>query len=189
MKGLNHENVLNLISYYYTKDSQVFHKEQNFILLQNEIYLNLIMEYIPETLYKIFKSGTTACKFDQSYLKIYIHDLFKALKYIHSLNICHRDIKPQNMLIDPNQVVLKLCDFGSAKQITEADTNISYICSRFYRAPELIYGAIKYSTAVGKQISRIIPNIARYLVRWVCSSRGISGKTHIFWKGYSGSAL
>jgi glycogen synthase kinase 3 beta len=57
----------------------------------------------------------------------YIYQLLRALAFIHSLGICHRgshfcehriltdstlDIKPQNLLIDPNTGVLKLCDFG-----------------------------------------------------------------------------
>jgi serine/threonine protein kinase len=40
--------------------------------------------------------------------------------------------------------VLKLCDFGSAKRIIRGEANVSYICSRYYRAPELIFGATDY---------------------------------------------
>lgn len=106
------------------------------------------MEYIPDTLYKFFKGVEPQKMLNSDHLKVYMSDLFKSLQYIHSLNICHRDIKPQNMLIDFELKTLKLCDFGSAKQISATDSNISYICSRFYRAPELIYGATKYSMAV-----------------------------------------
>ena len=44
--------------------------------------------------------------------------------------------------------MLKLCDFGSAKVLIEGEPNIAYICSRYYRAPELIFGATKYSTSI-----------------------------------------
>jgi len=44
--------------------------------------------------------------------------------------------------------VLKLCDFGSAKILVANEPNISYICSRYYRAPELIFGATDYTTAI-----------------------------------------
>lgn len=83
-------------------------------------------------------------------IKIYIYQLFRSLAYIHSQGICHRDIKPQNLLLDPNTGVLKLCDFGSAKILVQNEPNVSYICSRYYRAPELIFGATNYTTKIGK---------------------------------------
>ena len=64
--------------------------------------------------------------------------------------ICHRDIKPQNLLLDPESGILKLCDFGSAKHLVRGEPNVSYICSRYYRAPELIFGATDYTTNIGK---------------------------------------
>ena len=62
--------------------------------------------------------------------------------------ICHRDIKPQNLLLDPESGILKLCDFGSAKHLVRGEPNVSYICSRYYRAPELIFGATDYTTNI-----------------------------------------
>ena len=59
-----------------------------------------------------------------------------------------RDIKPQNLLVDPNTHVLKLCDFGSAKQLIQGEPNVAYICSRYYRAPELIFGATDYTVII-----------------------------------------
>ena len=82
-------------------------------------------------------------------VKLYIYQLFRSLAYIHSQGICHRDIKPQNLLLDPSTGVLKLCDFGSAKILVENEPNVSYICSRYYRAPELIFGATNYTTKIG----------------------------------------
>ncbi|GMI33178.1 hypothetical protein TeGR_g2962, partial [Tetraparma gracilis] len=43
---------------------------------------------------------------------------------------------------------LKLCDFGSAKALVKGEPNVSYICSRYYRAPELIFGSTDYTTAI-----------------------------------------
>jgi len=82
--------------------------------------------------------------------QLYMYQLFRSLAYIHSLGICHRDIKPQNLLLDPQSGVLKLCDFGSAKHLVKGEPNVSYICSRYYRAPELIFGAIDYTTKIGE---------------------------------------
>jgi serine/threonine protein kinase len=66
--------------------------------------------------------------------------------FIKKNNICHRDIKPSNILI--NNITAKLCDFGSAKILTAGQKNIAYICSRYYRAPELLFGAIFYTHQV-----------------------------------------
>lgn len=67
---------------------------------------------------------------------------------MHALGICHRDIKPQNLLVDSNNHVLKVCDFGSAKRLIKGEVNVSYICSRYYRAPELIFGATEYTNSI-----------------------------------------
>ncbi|KAJ8388502.1 hypothetical protein AAFF_G00132160 [Aldrovandia affinis] len=48
----------------------------------------------------------------------------------------------------PETAVLKLCDFGSAKQLVRGEPNVSYICSRYYRAPELIFGATDYTSSI-----------------------------------------
>lgn len=82
-------------------------------------------------------------------LQLYMYQLFRSLAYIHALGVCHRDIKPQNLLLDPETGVLKLCDFGSAKHLVRGEPNVSYICSRYYRAPELIFGATDYTTNIG----------------------------------------
>lgn len=77
-------------------------------------------------------------------IKLYAWQLFRALGYLHGLGIVHRDIKPLNLLIDPSCHVLKVCDFGSAKKLQPGENNVSYICSRYYRAPELIFGNTHY---------------------------------------------
>lgn len=64
------------------------------------------------------------------------------------MGICHRDIKPQNLLLDPASGIVKLCDFGSAKILVHGEPNVSYICSRYYRAPELLLGCSDYTTSV-----------------------------------------
>ena len=81
-------------------------------------------------------------------VKLYAYQAFKALAYIHALGICHRDIKPQNLLINPETHILKVCDFGSAKRLEKGQINVSYISSRYYRAPELIFGATGYSHCI-----------------------------------------
>lgn len=55
---------------------------------------------------------TTVISFCITPLQVYMYQLFRSLAYIHSQGVCHRDIKPQNLLVDPETAILKLCDFG-----------------------------------------------------------------------------
>ena len=84
----------------------------------DEVYLNVVMDYIPDTLNKVMK---TYIKMKQMVppllVKIYSYQLMRSLAYIHAIGICHRDIKPHNVLVDTSSHILKLCDFGSAKQL------------------------------------------------------------------------
>ena len=138
LKELNHPNVIKLRHYFYTQGDK-----------PDDLYLNCVMDYIQETLSRVvrfyYKQKT---QIPLLLLKLYSYQLMKSLAYIHSVGICHRDIKPQNVLVDPNSHVLKLCDFGSAKKLVKGEPNISYICSRYYRAPELIFGATEYTPAI-----------------------------------------
>lgn len=115
----------------------------------DELYLNLVLEYVPETVYSISRSHQKSkVPLPLIFVKLYLYQLSRALAHIHALGICHRDIKPQNLLVDPKNQQLKLCDFGSAKALVKGEPNVSYICSRYYRAPELIFGSTDYSTAI-----------------------------------------
>ena len=112
-----------------------------------------MLEYIPETVYSIHrqyqKAKPNSSPLPIIYVKLYLYQLSRALSHIHSLGICHRDIKPQNLLVHPQRNHrLMLCDFGSAKALVKGEPNVSYICSRYYRAPELIFGSTDYSTAI-----------------------------------------
>ena len=71
------------------------------------------------------------------------------LDYLGDLWIMHRDIKPTNVLLNESARQLKLCDFGCAKQITDInESHLAYMCSRYYRAPELILGLEQYDHTV-----------------------------------------
>jgi len=138
LKELNHPNVIKLRHFFYTQGDK-----------PDDVYLNCVMDYIPETLSRLIRSYyKQKAQIPLLILKLYSYQMMKSLAYIHAVGICHRDIKPQNVLVDPNSHILKLCDFGSAKKLVKGEPNISYICSRYYRAPELIFGATEYTTAI-----------------------------------------
>nr|NP_001401052.1 shaggy, isoform T [Drosophila melanogaster]UYK33051.1 shaggy, isoform T [Drosophila melanogaster] len=156
MRKLEHCNIVKLLYFFYSSGEKLAEFPIDLGIFasvlkpqRDEVFLNLVLEYIPETVYKVARQyAKTKQTIPINFIRLYMYQLFRSLAYIHSLGICHRDIKPQNLLLDPETAVLKLCDFGSAKQLLHGEPNVSYICSRYYRAPELIFGAINYTTKI-----------------------------------------
>ena len=141
LKELNHPNIISLKHFFYTK----VENGQN----GPEIYLNCVMDYFPQTLARILSTNFQSRKQLEPFIaKLYAYQMLSSLKYLHSKNIAHRDIKPQNILVNPKNNKIKLCDFGSAKKIEQGQKSIAYICSRFYRAPELIFGSTDYTCQI-----------------------------------------
>lgn len=138
MRKLEHQNIVKLKFFFYSSGEK-----------KDEVFLNLVLEYVPETVYRVARHYSKSKQtIPILYIKLYMYQLFRSLAYIHSQGVCHRDIKPQNLLLDPETGVLKLCDFGSAKVLVRGEPNVSYICSRYYRAPELIFGATDYTCQI-----------------------------------------
>jgi len=138
MRKLDHQNIVKLRYFFYSSGDK-----------KDEVYLNLVLEFVPETVYRVARHYSKNKQTMPSlFIKLYMYQVFRSLAYLHSQGVCHRDIKPQNLLVDPETGVLKLCDFGSAKQLVKGEPNVSYICSRYYRAPELIFGATDYTTQI-----------------------------------------
>ncbi|XP_057435540.1 shaggy-related protein kinase theta-like [Lotus japonicus] len=138
MRMLDHTNVLKLKHCFYSTAEK------------DELYLNLVLEYVPETVYRVSKQYVRMHQhMPIIYVQLYTYQICRGLNYLHRvIGVCHRDIKPQNLLVNPQTHQLKVCDFGSAKMLVPGEPNISYICSRYYRAPELIFGATEYTTAI-----------------------------------------
>lgn len=138
IRTLNHASVCDLKFFYYSKSPT-----------SSETYLHLVLEFIPENLNQVTRRYRYEKKnMPISLVKLYAYQIYRSLAYIHSKDICHRDIKPQNLLVDTRRGILKLCDFGSAKILSADEPNVSYICSRYYRAPELIFGSSYYTSQI-----------------------------------------
>ncbi|KAL4325075.1 hypothetical protein GQ457_11G001200 [Hibiscus cannabinus] len=138
MHLLDHPNTIRLKHYFLSSTDT------------NELYLNLVLEFMPETVFRVSRHYFRMNRhMPMLYVQLYTYQICRGLNYLHHvLGVCHRDIKPQNLLVNPHSHQLKICDFGSAKMLLPGEPNISYICSRYYRAPELIFGATEYTTAI-----------------------------------------
>jgi len=138
LRMLKHPNIVDLKHFFYAKGGE-----------KDGVYLNLVMEFIPYTVHHALKKYMQESKTVPTFVtKVYVYQILRALQYIHSLGVCHRDIKPHNLLVDIDSHVCKICDFGSAKILQKGQRNVAYICSRYYRAPELILDATEYTTAI-----------------------------------------
>lgn len=86
--------------------------------------------------------------FSSSDIKSWLLMILRGVHYLHSYFILHRDLKPNNLLIDANGV-LKIADFGLARDYGNPYVNMtSQVVTRWYRSPELLFGAKSYGTSV-----------------------------------------
>lgn len=67
-----------------------------------------------------------------------IHQLLDVLEYLHSLNICHRDLRPESILINPDTLEIKLASFEFSKSFTEGVDLKTKLGSPHYMAPEIL---------------------------------------------------
>lgn len=84
--------------------------------------------------------------FTEPQVRYLLREILKGLRYIHSLNYMHRDVKPANILIGGNGEV-KLGDFGLCRSTQDQPVS-NEVATRWYRAPELLLGSRMYSTGV-----------------------------------------
>lgn len=109
-----------------------------------EIYV--ITDLMQSDLHKIIVSPQPLTS---DHVKIFLYQIFRGLKYLHSAQIIHRDIKPGNLLVNSN-CALKICDFGLAR-MEELDKNrhmTQEVVTQYYRAPELLMGARHYGSKI-----------------------------------------
>lgn len=72
-------------------------------------------------------------------VKYYFKQLIKGVKYMNDNQIIHRDIKPKNILLTDDNKVLKICDFGLAKNKSSLSRVNTFCGSPLYMAPEMFY--------------------------------------------------
>ncbi|KAJ3293868.1 Pkinase-domain-containing protein [Rhizoclosmatium globosum] len=107
----------------------------------------LVFEFMLSDLAEVLRNASHPLT--EAQVKAYMVMLLQGVSYCHELNIMHRDLKPANLLISPTGV-LKLADFGLARvHANEGGRPYSHqVATRWYRSPELLYGARKYDIGV-----------------------------------------
>eukprot|EP01113_Clastostelium_recurvatum_P041161 TRINITY_DN6497_c0_g1_i1.p1 TRINITY_DN6497_c0_g1~~TRINITY_DN6497_c0_g1_i1.p1 ORF type:complete len:341 (+),score=42.17 TRINITY_DN6497_c0_g1_i1:25-1047(+) len=129
LQELRHDNVLDLID--------VFSHNQN---------IHLIVGFMEWDLEMVIKSRSLILRLAD--IKAYMQMLLRGLEHCHQNWVLHRDLKPSNLLLGANGV-LKIADFGLARPFGSPDRLLTHqVITRWYRPPELLYGARQYGYAV-----------------------------------------
>eukprot|EP01023_Acetabularia_acetabulum_P012486 TRINITY_DN15844_c0_g2_i1.p1 TRINITY_DN15844_c0_g2~~TRINITY_DN15844_c0_g2_i1.p1 ORF type:complete len:468 (-),score=100.85 TRINITY_DN15844_c0_g2_i1:104-1507(-) len=122
----------------------------NVIQAENNQDIYLVFEYMDADLQTVLRAGIL----EDIHKQYVMYQLFKALKYMHSGFVLHRDVKPSNLLLN-SECVTKLADFGLARSIWQLRGEQSaqqvmtdYIATRWYRAPEILLGSQHYTLGV-----------------------------------------
>ena len=136
MQHFTHENVLNLRDIMLPPPGQ--------IVEWKDIYL--VLELMDTDLHYIIHSKQALM---DDHIQYFIYQILRGLKAIHSAKVLHRDLKPNNLLVNQN-CDLKICDFGLARGVDEvAETGFTeYVVTRWYRAPELLVENQTYDSGI-----------------------------------------
>eukprot|EP00271_Cylindrocystis_brebissonii_P020581 TRINITY_DN6876_c0_g1_i1.p1 TRINITY_DN6876_c0_g1~~TRINITY_DN6876_c0_g1_i1.p1 ORF type:complete len:405 (+),score=94.83 TRINITY_DN6876_c0_g1_i1:156-1370(+) len=105
----------------------------------------IVYDLMPIDLHEVIRSGQAM---DDKHYKFILYQLLRGLKYIHSANVLHRDLKPPNILID-GRCNVKITDFGLARTALGLEDHMTeYVVTRYYRAPELLLNSADYTGAI-----------------------------------------
>jgi mitogen-activated protein kinase 7 len=110
----------------------------------NEIFL--VQDLMEADLHHIIRSGQ---ELTDSHFQYFVYQICRGLKYIHSANVLHRDLKPGNLLVN-SDCELKICDFGLARGVDDCNfannqVMTEYVATRWYRAPEIMLSFKSYT--------------------------------------------
>ncbi|XP_024077574.1 serine/threonine-protein kinase ICK isoform X2 [Terrapene carolina triunguis] len=128
LKKLNHANIVKL-------------KE---VIREND-HLYFVFEYMKENLYQLMKERNKL--FPESTVRNIMYQILQGLAFIHKHGFFHRDLKPENLLCMGPELV-KIADFGLAREIRSRPPYTDYVSTRWYRAPEVLLRSTSYSSPI-----------------------------------------
>lgn len=131
LKELSHRSVVSLLDVVHSR-----HK------------LYLVFEFLDLDLKRLMDSNPSFRTF-HTLIKFYLYQMLDGIRFCHEHRILHRDLKPQNLLIDKNNNYLKLADFGLARAFGVPVRPYTHeVVTLWYRAPEILMGSKTYSVPV-----------------------------------------
>ena len=133
----SHENIIGL---------------KNLLRAENDKDIYLVFEFMETDLHAAIRANIL----EDVHKQYIMYQAFKALKYMHSAELVHRDMKPAKLLLNA-ECLMKVADFGLARSVIDernGDGELAppcctdYVATRWYRAPEILVGSDRY----GKQV-------------------------------------
>ena len=133
----NHENIIGL---------------KNLLKAENDKDIYLVFEFMETDLHAAIRANIL----EDVHKQYIVYQSFKALKFMHSAGLVHRDMKPANLLLNA-ECLMKVADFGLARSVLdehgtsgdlEAPCCTDYVATRWYRAPEILVGSATYGQYV-----------------------------------------
>lgn len=127
LKKLNHPNIVKL---------------REVIRENDELFF--VFEYLEKNIYQMTKERK---KFlPEQKIRNIMWQVFQGLAYMHKMGFFHRDMKPENLLMTDD--VVKLADFGLAREIRSRPPFTDYVSTRWYRAPEVLLRSTNYNSPI-----------------------------------------
>eukprot|EP01056_Protomagalhaensia_sp_Gyna25_P002720 Protomagalhaensia_sp_Gyna_25__2719@NODE_255_length_4149_cov_33_394647_g196_i0_p1_GENE_NODE_255_length_4149_cov_33_394647_g196_i0NODE_255_length_4149_cov_33_394647_g196_i0_p1_ORF_typecomplete_len515_score78_95Pkinase/PF00069_25/4_9e69Pkinase_Tyr/PF07714_17/8_6e39Kinaselike/PF14531_6/2_8e13Kdo/PF06293_14/7_8e09Pkinase_fungal/PF17667_1/1_2e07WaaY/PF06176_11/9_5e06RIO1/PF01163_22/0_00038FTA2/PF13095_6/0_052APH/PF01636_23/0_03Seadorna_VP7/PF07387_11/0_057EcKinase/PF02958_20/0_25_NODE_255_length_4149_ len=122
----------------------------NVLKADNDKDIYLVFDYMETDLHAVIRANIL----EEIHKQYIVYQLLKAIKFMHSGELLHRDMKPSNILLN-SECQVKVADFGLARSVAqdlgEGATNpvlTDYVATRWYRAPEILLGSTKYTKGV-----------------------------------------
>ncbi|XP_031483093.1 cyclin-dependent kinase F-4-like [Nymphaea colorata] len=127
LRKMNHPNIVKL-------------KE----VIREKDVLYFVFEYMDCNLYQLMKDRGKL--FSEAEVRNWCFQVFHALAYMHQQGYFHRDLKPENLLVTKD--IIKIADFGLAREVLSKPPYTEYVSTRWYRAPEVLLQSPVYDAAV-----------------------------------------